>query len=232
MTLAWLAVIVFALQHNIRPDHVRRRHQLVPTAEIALVSAAIISAGLVAGMMGFDALVIADNRLMMPTGILTLAALVWIAVDKWSVMTPGRALPITLSAVLALTICAVRPWNLTESFSDSSELKPYSRVARQTGAAVIITNDADGIHWDTGLPAAYAPLPINSLTGEEQNIVDLYGQLPCALFTNNGAVVLSTEMTFSAANVELLDREALSGRLTNEMYDGVSVYLPTDISCD
>ena len=230
VAIVWLAVIISALY-----SIVRRRHFLVATAELALGASAIISAGLVAGMMGFDALVIADNRLMLPTGILTLAAVVWSTHDFVNQQKGARLTQSVASAIVALilfALFAVRPWNITESFSDSSELKPYSIAALQSGAKIIITNDADAVHWDTGLPAAYAPLPVKALTGEVQDVTALYEALPCALLQHDGAVVLSDAMTFSGADIDLLNQQVDSGRLTLEEFDGASVYFPTDSACN
>jgi len=230
VAIAWLAIIILALY-----SIVRRRHFLTATAELALGAAAIISAGLVAGMMGFDALVIADNRLMLPTGILTLAAVVWSAHDFVSKQQSVRLTQSIASAMVALilfALFAVRPWNISESFSDRSELKPYSIAALQSGAKIIITNDADAVHWDTGLPAAYAPLPVKALTGEAQDVIALYEALPCALLQHNGVVVLSDAMTFSGADIGLLTQQVDSGRLTLEEFDGASVYFPSNTACD
>ena len=230
VAITWLAIIVLALY-----SIVRRRHFLTATAELALGASAIISAGLVAGMMGFDALVIADNRLMLPTGILTLAAIAWSVHDfvgKQQSTRFNQSIASALAALILFALFAVRPWNISESFSDSSELKPYSIAALQSGAKIIITNDADGIHWDTGLPAAYAPLPVKALTGEAQDVTALYEALPCALLQHDGAVVLSDAMTFSGADVDLLAQQVDDGRLTLEEFDGASVYFPTNTACN
>ena len=226
IALMWLALVIFAVAHLIQ-----RSKRLPATAEIALVASGIISLGLIAGMMGFDALVIADNRLMLPTGVLTLAALSWIISDQ--VQERGRALFIPAALLLVIfTICAVRPWNVGESFSESSGLKPYSQAALDSGAVVIISNDADAVHWDTGLPTAYAPLPMQALTGQAQDIAPLYANLPCALWRAKGAVVLSDGVTFSGADIDLLNEQVDAGRLTLTSSNGASVYLPTARACD
>ena len=230
VALMWLAIVVVALVGILR-----RRHTFTATAEIALGASAIISAGLVAGMMGFDALVIADNRLMLPTGVLTLAAVVWSAHDI-VIKQQGTRLMQTISGasggLVLFALLAVRPWNVAESFSNSSELKPYSIAALQSGAEIIITNDADGVHWDTGLPSAYAPLAVKALTGQAQDVSTLYAELPCALFQHDGVVVLSNDFTFSGANNELLTEQVEAGRLTIEATDAATVYYPTDSACD
>ena len=227
---AWLVVVIVALY-----SIVCRRHFLTATAEIALAASAITSAGLVAGMMGFDALVIADNRLMLPTGILTLAAIVWSVHEFLSKQKGARrtqSFSIAMAALIFFALLAVRPWKVAESFRDSSELKPYSIVALESGAAIIITNDADGVHWDTGLPSAYAPLPVKALTGKAQNVETLYAELPCKLLQHNGAVVLSNDFTFLGANNELLTQQVEANRLTVEATDSATVYFPTATACD
>ena len=139
----------------------------------------------------------------------------------------GASVGLVLFALLA-----VRPWNVAESFSNSSELKPYSIAALQSGAEIIITNDADGVHWDTGLPTAYAPLAVKALTGQAQDVSTLYAELPCALLQHDGVVVLSNDFTFSGANNELLTEQVEAGRLTIEASDEATVYFPTDSACD
>jgi hypothetical protein len=139
---------------------------------------------------------------------------------------------IATASLILFALLAVRPWNVAESFSDSSELKPYSIAALNSGAVIIITNDADGVHWDTGLPSAYAPLPIKALTGQAQDVATLYAELPCALLQHDGVVVLSNDFTFSGANNELLTQEVEAGRLTIEATDAATVYFPTVTACD
>jgi hypothetical protein len=172
---------------------------------------------------------------MLPTGILTLAAIVWSVHQFVSEQTGSRrtqSFSIAMASLILFALLAVRPWNVAESFSDSSELKPYSIAALQLGVEIIITNDADGVHWETGLPSAYAPLPVKPLTGEAQDIATLYAELPCALLRHNGAVVLSNDFTFSGANNELLTQEVESDRLTVEATDAAIVYFPTASACD
>jgi len=228
---AWLllivsAVVVFVLG---RDAHTRRlgrvislASRLTPASEIALVCAGVVWTGLVAGMAGFDALVIADNRLMLPVGVLTLVAV------AWSI----RVTSLLACATIVFAVAAVRPWNVDESFSDNSDRHLISNAAEATGATIIVTNDADAVHWDTGIPAAYAPLPVRPLTGEPVDVEAEYAALPCALLGSSGAVVLSDSATFSAVRVDLLDAEVDAGRLEFEAFDGVSAYYPTDSACD
>jgi hypothetical protein len=221
VTAIWLAGLAAVLV-----GYLRGRSRLPATSQLALMSAGIVTTGLVAGMMGFDALVIADNRLMLPSGILTMAALVW--------AVPGsrRALGAAAAIVLVWVVTAVDPSSITERFSDEAGTKPYSTAAVATGAAIVISNDADGVHWDTGVPAAYAPTPTKMLTGEAVDVEPIYAALPCALLEADGAVVLSDQAMFFAADLALLDREVDNGRLTRVDDTGSIVYEPTDSACD
>jgi hypothetical protein len=221
VALAWIgtmAVVVFG--------YLRGRSRLPATSQIALVASAVITSGLVAGMMGFDALVIADNRLMLPSGVLTLSALVW------AIPTTRRTLVVaSLASVLWLAV-AVDPSNLSERFSDDDTTPAYSKVAAELGVSIVITNDADGVHWDTGLPAAYAPTPVKMLTGETVDVETIHRRLPCALAKADGAVVVSDQAMFFAADLARLDAEVDAGRLNRSETPGVLVYRPTASACD
>jgi len=223
-TLAWLVLMALALFGLLR-----KRSRLPATAELALVSSAIVTAGLVAGMAGFDGLVIADNRLMLPSGLLTLAAIFWTVSARPEFRRRLTFVPVV--ALIGWTLVAVDPGNLAESFSDNSGPRSYSVAADDLGASIVVSNDADALHWDTGIPAAYAPLALKPLTGELVDEVPLYEQLPCALSRNDGVVVLSAEATFSVVNRGLLDAQVETGRLTFEPMEGADVYRPTEDAC-
>lgn len=217
----WIAAVVVAVVSLLR-----RRDFVNDRTQIALVAAGIVTAGLVAGMMGFDALVIPDNRLMLPAGILSIAALVW-ALPRGRRATIAGAL-----VVAAWIVVAVRPTDLTERYSDEPGREAYSIAAEASGARVVVSNDADGVHWETGLPAAYAPTPEKALTREKVDDAALYAALPCALLEHDGAVVLSETVTFSSVDVDLLDAEVDRGRLTRSGTSGAVVYQPTASACD
>lgn len=208
----------------------RRRRVFTDAADIALASAAILTVGLIAGIVGFDALVIADNRLMLPAGILVMSAVMWTAIDRM------RNNPVHLFVAACVLVMwsavAARPWNALERFSDIDRPIPMSTVAAELGVEVIVSDDADGVHWDTGLPAVYTPMPVKPLTGEVVDDVEIYRRLPCPLREAHGAVVISTDSTFSTVNRQALDELVASGRLQRVRDDRATVYLPTESSCD
>lgn len=218
---AWIAVLAVVLV-----GYVRGRSRLPAASELALMAAGIVTTGLVAGMMGFDALVIADNRLMLPSGVLTLVAV------TWTIPRTRRVLAVAALATVAWIAIAVDPSSISERFSDEDGVALYSEAATASGAAIVVSNDADGVHWDTGIPTAYAPTATKMLTGEPVDVEPIYAALPCALLEADGAVVLSDEAMFFAADLELLDREVDNGRLTRTDDDGSIVYEPTDSACD
>lgn len=184
----------------------------LPPVEFALglSAAGLLVAALIAGMAGFDALVIADNRLMLPIGVLTVVAL------GWSIR-PASNLHLAGATVLVIgwMLVATGPTGWTESFSTPGtattidpEVLPNGRDVR-----IVLTNDADTIHWATGLPAAYMPTAFNSLTGEAVDTDAIYAQLPCALSEHDGVVIISERSLFGPGDLEALQRLVELGRL-------------------
>lgn len=224
VAVVWLSAIVVAVVGMLR-----RNGRLPATAEMALVASGIITAGLVLGMLGFDGLVTPDNRLMLPSGILALVAIAWIVADRVESI-PARA-RFLVPALLALwAVVAVAPQDVAERFSDNSGPRRHSLVAEQIGASVIVTNDADAMHWDTGLSTVYPPQSIMPLTGEPVDERSIYSELPCALWRHDGVVVLSSE-AFLVVNRDLLDEQVSFGNLIFEDVDGAEIYRPTVDAC-
>ena len=132
---------------------------------------------------------------------------------------------------IAWVLVAVHPSSIGERFSDDSDRKAFSDVAAASGAQIIVSNDADAVHWDTGLSAVYAPTALKVLTGEVVDVEDLYRRLPCALLENDGVVVLSDAVTFSSVDYDLLDLAVVEGSLTKDEPAGAIVYRPTVNAC-
>jgi len=230
VAVGWLLLVTVAVIATVQRSRSildRLVPQLPDASELALTAAGIMSAGLLAGIMGFDALVIADNRLMLPGGVLTIAALAW-----WMASWPQRAL-VRWAIAVAWALTAVRPWQVTDMFSDRDTPSVLATTVATLSdeISVIVTNDADLVHWETGLPAAYAPMPVKPLTGDVVDVEPLYRELPCALLQARGAVVINDQATFSVVDVERLDDEVESGRLTSTAGDGTTVYAPTSTAC-
>lgn len=225
----WLVAIgwaVLGLAHRVP-------RRLPEPLELALAAAGILTAGLVVGMLGFDALVIADNRLMLPAGVLTIAGVAW----SLEVPTPraGRInwarAGARWAAVALWWLVAVEPQHLGERFSDLTAPPAYVAAAADSGAAIVIANDADGVHWYTGLPAAYAPLPVKALTGEVVDQAAAYRALPCPMWRHGGVLIIADDALFGSSGSEILDELVTEGRLSSEPVVGGVRYRPTPTSC-
>jgi hypothetical protein len=228
----WVIAAVYALACMIRGRSSRLR--LTAPAEFALVASGVITAGLLFGMLGFDALVAPDNRLMMPAGVLALFALTWTVIDRLEV-APNLRFPLFDIAALVLlalwAIFAVRPLDITERFSDESGERPYVQDARDLDVTVIVTDDADAMLWDTGISAVYFPQATKVLTGEPVDEAAIYDALPCVLLENDGAMILSRD-AFFPVNREYIDAEVSKGTLALRDTSSASIYLPTERACD
>lgn len=139
--------------------------------------------------------------------------------------------------IVLWALSAVRPWQATDMFSDQRADSALVRTVTALAASstdpvtVVITNDADRVHWETGIPAAYAPMPVKPLTGELVDDAPLYRALPCALRQFSGGVVISNEATFSAVNRDLLDAEVARGTLAVTDDGDTTVYRATSAAC-
>lgn len=228
LALGWLVAIGWAVAGLV---HLTRR-RLPEPLELCLAAAGILTAGLVLGMVGFDALVIADNRLMLPAGLITIVGVVWsIDVPAPVAGRPGVALA-PWAAVAVWWVTAVQPWGLAERFSDLTAPPPYVAAAATSGADVVIVNDADGVHWHTGLPAAYAPLPVKALTGERVDQAAAYRALPCPMWQHGGVLIMADDALFGASGSETLEELVAEGRLVSEPVAGGVSYRPTARACD
>ena len=110
---------------------------------------------------------------------------------------------------------AHRPTNWSESFSTPTSAGALDPATLPNGrtVAVVLSNDADSLHWASGVPAAYLPFATSSLTGEAVDIAVLYEQLPCALDRYDGLVVISSTSLFGEGAVAELARLVDDGRL-------------------
>jgi hypothetical protein len=202
VAVVWLASVVVGAVLVVR----RKR---VDAPAVCVAAAGLLFAALVAGMAGFDALVIADNRLMLPCGALTAFAV------AWSVRTPSvRASGAILAAVLVWVAVTAGVTHLTESFRSSVPSPPLDPVALPNGhpVRVVLTNDADEVHWVSGVPAAYLPFAVNSLTGQPVDTARLFDQLPCEMLRHDGLLVLKDSLFGRGAAADV-QRLVSAGRL-------------------
>lgn len=232
VTLAIAGVLVGAHDTHRRDDHGRRRWRLPASIEITWAMAGVITTGLVLGMLGFDALVIADNRLMLPAGVLTITGIVWWATEWLDRHTGAWRARVVAFAALAVWIgVAAEPTAMTDVFSDQAPERGDIAEVAATNPGVVIANDADGVHWATGIPAAYAPLPTKALTGEDVDVAAIYASLPCPLLRADGVVVLADNALFGAGGRTLLDGLVDDGRLERTSFPGGVLYEAADGAC-
>jgi hypothetical protein len=199
---------------------------------LPMAAAGIITGGLVAGMLGFDALVVPDNRLMLPTGVLTLVAIVWTFTSEQHRTRPSSpSFVVAVIVVACWFVAAVRPWNVLERFSDDPPTPPYVTALIERDPDLVITNSADGVHWDTRIPAAYLPLPVRALTGE---IVDQEAELralPCPLHRANGVILVVDGALFGSSGDDTLQELVELGHLERRSVPGGVLYEPLAVSC-
>jgi hypothetical protein len=193
---------------------------------VGLAMAGLLTVALLAGMALFDALATPDNRIMLPAGIVTLCALVWsvdVAVQR--VWVPALALG-------AWVLLATAPWHAGSTFGSTDRL-PVARQFRDLDARVIVTNDADGVYWETGIPSAYLPPPRMSLTDEPVDRAALYQQLPCALERGHGVVIVFEGAFFGVdpQTQSFLDGLVSDGRLVPDSFEGGTIYESSPTAC-
>jgi hypothetical protein len=233
VAVAWLAGLVVATLGTVAGSVTTRRlrWRLPASIEIPWTMAAVITTGLLLGMLGFDALVIPDNRLMLPTGILTLAGPLWWATE---VLDRRRRLGLTVATATVATVwiaVAAAPTDVTEVFSDPAPDRADIAAVIAEAPTLVIANDADGMHWATGLPSAYAPLPLKALTGEVIDVEALLAALPCPLDEAGGVVVMSDQAFLGSDSRAVLDALAAAGRLEAVAFPAGVLYRPGDAAC-
>ncbi len=200
---------------------VRGRLNSCAPVVIAMAMAGVLTAGLFAGMLGFDSLVSPDNRLMLPAGVLTLVGIGW-----W--MTERVEPPVMLGVVGLWLVLAAAPWTLsrTQTSAASSDL-----AAAVGQAELVLSDDADSVWWHTGASAAYLPLPTKQLSGEA---IDQRGELAtliCPLAANNGVIVV-VGGAFADRNIAtLLDELVAVGQLERSSFGSISRYRPVPQGC-
>lgn len=221
LTLAWIAAVVLA---GLQFVGLVRRRVLPAALELSLVAAGFLTVSLFGGIAFFDALATPDNRIMVPAGLITLCGLVW-CID-----VAGPRLAVAVAAVGLWALSAVRPWDAGHLFSQPDRLAAAKQFAG-LDASVVITNDADGLYFLTGLPSAYLPPERMSLTDEPVDRVALFDQLPCALWEHHGVVIVFANAMFGVLGQGELDALVAAGRLEVEPFDAGAVYRPSEFSC-
>ena len=97
-------------------------------------------------------------------------------------------------------------------------------------AAIVVSDNADGVLWWTGTSSAYLPQEEVALTGEHVDTEPLWQALPCALEQSDAVVVLIGG-TFVADTRTQLEALVDAGWLIPEPGDDATVYRPVPDAC-
>jgi len=216
VALAWLVAGAWAVGRLLRGPEQGDRSLTVP-----LSMALVLTLSLFVGMAFFDALVVPDNRLMLPAGVLTIVGLLWWAGERFD------ARPV-LTVTLAWIVAAVAPWSVRplQAVPSSSDL-----VAAVGDARVVVSDDADAVWWETGAAAAYLPLPTRTLTGERVDQVAEFLPIPCLLAERQGVIVVTGGAFGDRSLQPELDRLTEEGVLDRTEFGAVVRYAPTAVGC-
>lgn len=224
VAVVWAVAVVVGLAAWVGLPALRR---LPDALVVGLAMAGLLTLALLAGMALFDALATPDNRIMLPAGVVTLCALVW------SVDLALERMWIPAVVLGAWALLATAPWDAGATFGNADDRLPAARQFRDLDADVIITNDADGVYWETGIPTAYLPPPRVQLTNELVDRAALFEQLPCALERGRGVVIVF-EGAFFGVDPEtqsFLDGLVSDGRVIPSGFEGGTVYAPSPAAC-
>jgi hypothetical protein len=194
--------------------------------ELCLCTGALLTGGLVGGMVGFDALVNPDNRVMLPAGVFTIVGVVW---SIPSLQRSTAAVALAAAGVFGAFSSIPRgaPDPLTVRASEPAE----AVVARASGAALVVTTAADIVHWYTGIPAAYPPRDRLELTDERVDVSALWSQLPCALAEADGVLILDGGGGFFGYDASELARLVDAGDFQPVASGKLTMYWPSPDSC-
>lgn len=219
VAVVWLAAALVAIVGVILDPG----RWMPPELELCLAAAGLLMIGLVAGMVGFDALLNPDNRVMLPLGVLTLAGAAW-SIDA----RHGRAL-LTATAVWALV--AVFPRGPGDPYFPTATAPATVAAAEASGAKVVVSPDADLVHWYSGLPAAYPPKTYFELTGEHVDATDQWAALPCALYRADAVLIVPRGGLLFDLDLAALDDLVATGALEPDEQTDVTVLWPSGSAC-
>ncbi len=216
----WLVVVLAAVISLLAG-----RQWLPRALEVPFAMAGMLTIGLFGGMLWFDSLVTADVRLMLPAGVLTLLGLFWWAVEALDER-------VVVAMVALWLVVAIAPWRIHAQSAPSSSPELRELVA---GARLVVSDSADAVWWETGVPSAYLPLPTRLLTGE---IVDQRAELaalPCLLAEHDGIVLLTGGAFADTSLRTSLEALAVDGLLLESRHRTASGevlrFVPTANSC-
>ena len=220
LAVIWLLAVGMALAAILTG-----RPALPPELAVCGALAGLLALGVGVAMLTFDSLVSLDNRLMLPSGVLTVVGLVWWITARAVTVSAAAA---GLVGAAAWALLAVGPWDIGRLRDPPPVTGLAAAVA---GSEVALSNGADHVWWVTGVPAANLPAPVALLSGERIDVAAEMESVPCLLAAHRGVIVVFDAAFTDRTAVDLLPAMVDAGRLTSKRIGDVTVYRPTDASC-
>lgn len=216
LAVAWLVAVVAAMAAE-----ALGRRWLPRPMQVTFAMAGVLVGSLFAGMLLFDSYVLPDNRLLLPAGLLTLTGVVWTAIER---VDPR----IVLVGVVLWIASASEPWTLRplDRAPDRADL-----VAAVGDARVVVSDDSDGVWWETGVPAAALPTAQSWLTGADNDQAGELRRLPCALAREHGVIIVTGGAFMDKGWTDRLQAFVESGDLVDEYVGDLVRYSPTGRGC-
>ncbi len=204
-----------------------RRGAAAPFSTVPLAVAGGLVASVLITMFGYDALTKFEPRMMYPPGVLLALAWAW-----WP---GGTRLPARWAAAVAVVwaLLAAGPWNWHAPSFHGNPVR--ARILHEADPDVVVSNLADVVHYQTGIPAAYFPTPILVHSGllRDPDPDAVMADLPCRLLRANGVVLLDGTgfLPPDPWATSILDEQTAAGRFTRTEDGGFVLFAPTLGAC-
>ena len=188
----------------------------------AYVLAVALALAVVPSMVLLDAVVKLENRILMPSGLLVIAAAGWTIARR-------RNTAIAWLSIALWTIIATHPWQWLDRPA-APEPTTLTQAVLTLDVDYVVTNNADLVWWITGTPARYLPDGYHDLSDRNFDISPIMNELPCALAATDGAIAAESS-ALSPALVEHIGDDVAAGRYVRRDVQGIAVYEPTGADC-
>jgi hypothetical protein len=201
-----------------------RKGRESPAGALARAVAGALLASVVLTMIAYDALTKFEPRMLYPPAVLLAAA--------WAWSPPQRLKPLAVAGVsVAWALAAAGPWNWRSVEFQSNTTRVA--ILRDADPAVIVSNSADTIHYETGIPAAYFPAALFVHSGAPRDRAAVMADLPCRLLLGHGLAVLDTTgyLPPDPWVMQVLAEQETDQLLTRTDRDGMVLFAPTPTAC-
>ena len=195
-----------------------------PGALLGALAGALLIAVIIT-MFLYDALTKFEPRMLYPPAVLLFAAWAWSSIaqqklGKWAAV-----------ASLLWAALAASPTNWAAPRFQANAAR--AAAARSMNVKVLVSNSADLIHYETGIPAAYFPSPVVVHSGRPNDRDGLMDGFSCSLLRAHGGVLVDGVGYLGPDPwvIGYLDRFLAKGELTLAVSGPYQLYLPTDTAC-